>query len=158
MNDKLDRVRRVLEGAGLGWLLQDDVEVRCKMYLEEMAEMDAWLAERGVARKRSFLEEAEEDPEATRAVVQTFAVPMTTPIRGVAYLVADGADIRDISFEYRDGESVCLKVAVAPGSGRRPVVQAESTEVWDVEFLRHLSIMKMGDQPLLSGYYALRTD
>jgi hypothetical protein len=145
------KIETLLAGAGVGWLLNDEQEATLARLEEEIDEFECWLRDTGYVGPA--FPEIVERPEKYRAVVQTFAMPMTTPIRAVAFLVSHGAEIESLSFEYRQAEQVALTIVVKDREGSESVT-AESDQVWDVQFLRHIGIMKMGDAPYLSGYYA----
>ena len=89
-----------------------------------------------------------------KPLVQTFASPMTAPIRAMVYCILDGAQVKAIRFDYRFKARAHLEVDVGYDSGESATFSSD--DVYDSEALRHFGLMKMGKAPIIDGYYAFR--
>jgi hypothetical protein len=89
-----------------------------------------------------------------KPLVQTFASPMTTPIRTMVYCVLDSAQVKAIRFEYRFKALAHIEIDVEYDSGEEATFKSDN--LWDAEVLRHFGLMKMGKAPVIDGYYAFR--
>ena len=86
-------------------------------------------------------------------LVQTFASPMTAPIRAMVYCILDGAQVKAIRFDSASGRAH-LEVDVEYDSGEAATFTSDN--LYDAEALRHFGLMKMGEAPVMDGYYAFR--
>ncbi len=68
------------------------------------------------------------------------------------YCLLQGAQVRSlqVNYEYCHSATLRVEVEVTPGE----TLPFESTELWDFEALRHFGLMKMGNKPVVDGYYS----
>ena len=154
MSDQdLTNLARLLHASGIGWLLQEDRDVRLRQIAAEIAELSHELSRRLAPAKIDALGEMLNEPEALKPLVQMFASPTSCAMRAMVYCVLRGMEISMIDFSYRLKRTVMLSVAVQNDvTGQELTFQSDL--VWDVEILRHLGIMVMGKKPILHGFYA----
>jgi hypothetical protein len=153
MNEQ--QLDRVLELSDVGWVLAEDRVERAQQILLEMRQVDLYFNETfGRPLEPPVANAILADVARLKPLVQTFASPMTTPIRTMVYCVLDGAQIKAIRFDYRFKARAHLEVDVEYESGENTTFTSDN--VWDVEALRHFGLMKMGQAPVIDGYYAFR--
>jgi len=146
-------LRTVLEAAGVGWLVpDDDADDVAARVLQEIAELEDYLRDR-LGVDTELLADFDRD-ERLAAVVQTFASPMTTAMRAMAYAVVTGGRVETLDVRYRYGREVALRVEVAMPEGGS--LEFASDELWDFQALRHFGLLKAGGRPVIDGFYATR--
>jgi hypothetical protein len=153
----LPRLKTVFAVCGVGWMFDEDAEARANQVLIEMHQLDRYYFEKF---KRPLDPPISElilsDTTRFKPLVQSFASPMSDAIRTMIYCVLEGAQVMSIRFSYEFRRSVQLDIAVGfPGAEQ---VSFSSTNLWDVEAIRHFGLMKMGNAPVIDGYYAFRKD
>lgn len=149
------QLREVFDLCDVGWVFSAEPSTQAERVFREMQEVDKALRERVPHRRLAPLADAIlEDVTRLKPLVQTFASPMTTPIRAMVYCVLDGAQVLSITFDYEFKSRSRLKVEVEYETGER--AGFESDDLWDAEALRHFGLMKLGDAPVVDGYYAFR--
>lgn len=144
---------QLLETSGVGWLLQQDKDVRLRQIALEIAELSGELNRRLAPAKIDALDEMLDEPVALKPLVQMFASPTSCTMRAMVYCVLRGMDIIAIDFSYRLKQTVTLTVSVRNDVTGQELT-FESDLLWDAEILRHLGIMAMGKKPVLHGFYA----
>ncbi|WP_437610716.1 hypothetical protein WMF20_03655 [Sorangium sp. So ce834] len=152
-DEELTNLARLLEASGVGWLLQQDRDVRLRQIAAEIAELSSELSRRLAPAKIDALGEMLNEPEAMKPLVQMFASPTSCAMRAMVYCVLRGMEISAIDFSYRLKRTVALTVSVQNDVTGQELT-FESDLVWDAEILRHLGIMTMGKKPVLHGFYA----
>jgi hypothetical protein len=149
------QLRLIFEDSEVGWVFGEDATERAQQFLREMHDVDRYYNATFHRPLDPPLAEAIlHDAARFKPLVQTFASPMTTPMRTMVYCVLDGAQVKAIQFEYRFKARARLEVAVEYDSGDKATFASDN--LWDVEVLRHFGLMKMGDAPVIDGYYAFR--
>jgi hypothetical protein len=139
----------------IGWVFEEDAAERAQQSLREMDEVDRLFDDTfGRPIDPRLAEAICQDVARFKPLVQTFASSMTTPIRTMVYCILDGAQVKAIRFEYRLKACAHLEVDVEYDSGERATFKSDN--LWDAEALRHFGLMKMGDKPVIDGYYAFR--
>ncbi|MGK3967047.1 hypothetical protein WMF38_23100 [Sorangium sp. So ce118] len=152
-DEELINLARLLEASGVGWLLQQDRDVRLRQIDTEIAELSSELSRRLAPAKIDALGEMLNEPDAMKPLVQMFASPTSCEMRAMVYCVLRGMEIAAIDFSYRLKRTVALTVSVKNDITGQELT-FESDLVWDAEILRHLGIMTMGKKPVLHGFYA----
>jgi hypothetical protein len=152
-DEDLANIARLLEVSGIGWLLQEDRDVRLRQIAAEITELSSELSRRLAPAKIDLLGEMLKEPEALKPLVQMFASPTSCVMRAMVYCVLRGMEISAIDFSYRLKRTVTLTVSVQNDVTGQELT-FESDLVWDAEILRHLGIMAMGKKPILHGFYA----
>jgi hypothetical protein len=147
----------LLAKAGVGWLLEGkpttEQRVISKQIADEIRLVEAECRAR-LKRPIDLRDIMTTDVTTYTPLIQTFATPMTAPIRAMVYCVLSGARIRRLSYAYEERQSSRLKVIVAFADDREH--EFDSAEHWDAEVLHHFGIAKLGERPLLDGYFAFR--
>lgn len=141
-----------LHESGVGWLLNQDADARLEQIRSEILDVSAELSRRLPRMKIDVLAEVLTDP-ALKPLVQMFASPTTRDMRAMVYCVLRGMTIKDIEFSYKLKQRVDLAV-VLQNEITGEELTFKSDRVWDVEILRHLGIMTMGNRPIIHGFYA----
>ena len=146
---------RLLQEAGVGWLLQPEDPARTLQRVRtEISDLQAWLADAGrPAADLPCL--IADNAEHYKPLIQSFASPVTTPARGAIFLLLQGLTLREAALSYAERDHVTLDLVLCDEQGSE--VRAHSTELWDVELLAHVGLMKIGDEPVIHGYYAHAT-
>lgn len=147
------KLASLLDASGVGWLLQQDPEVRLRQIATELTELSDELSRRLAPARIDALGEMLKEPLALKPLVQMFASPTTCAMRAMVYCVLRGMEITSIDFSYRLKRTVMLTVSVRDDATGHELT-FESDSVWDAEILRHLGIMAMGKKPILHGFYA----
>ena len=147
-----EKLAELLEASGVGWLLAESRDERLAKIAQEIAKVSSELS-RLLSAEVDVWREMRDDPAALKPLVQMFASPTSCIMRAMVFCVLRGMNIESIDFCYRSRQSVSLNVTLQHDvTGER--YPFRSRLVWDVEILRHLGIMKMGDKPILHGFYA----
>ena len=149
------QLRLIFEQSDVGWVFEEHADERTQAILSEMHETDVVLHDTVGRPLAPSLEDAILAEVARfKPLIQTFASPMTAPIRAMVYCVLDGAQVKAIRFDYRFKARAHLEVDVEYDSG--VAATFASDDVYDAEALRHFGLMKMGKAPIVDGYYAFR--
>lgn len=149
------QLREVFEQCDVGWVFDENASERAKQILIEMHEADRVFNEKiGRPLDPPLAEAIPADVARLKALVQTFASPMTAPIRAMVYCILDGAQVKAIRFDYRFKARAHLEVDVEYDSGEAATFTSDN--LYDAEALRHFGLMKMGEAPVMDGYYAFR--
>ena len=150
-----EQFQTVLELADVAWLLNDSPRERYEQVMREMADVDAIMTRSFTMMRYAPVAEAIlSDPDRLKPLVQTFASPMTAPIRAMVYCVLEGAKVDEVNFRYVHKQQSQLEVVVSFDSGES--ARFQSAELWDAEALRHFGLMKSSGKPVIDGYYAFR--
>lgn len=152
-DEEIENLARLLEASGVGWLLQEERDVKLRQISVELTTLSDELSRRLAPAKIDAQGEMLKEPEALKPLVQMFASPTSCAMRAMVYCVLRGMEITSIDFSYRLKQTVTLTVSVQ-NDATGQVLTFESDLVWDAEILRHLGIMAMGKKPILHGFYA----
>ncbi len=151
----LEQLRTIFGLCDVGWVFDMGAEERGRQILREMVEVDQAFAGTFGRPLDPPLERAiAADVTRFKPLVQAFASPMTAPIRTMIYCVLDGAQVIAVRYEYVHRQISHLTVSIEFDSGENATF--ESGELWDAEALRHFGLMKMGEKPVIDGYYAFK--
>ena len=86
-----EQFQTVLERADVAWLLNDSPRERYQQVMREMADVDAIMTRSFTMMRYAPVAEAIlSDPDRLKPLVQTFASPMTAPIRAMVYCILEG--------------------------------------------------------------------
>lgn len=144
----------------VGWVFEqatseegpDQVAERIRAH---MSKVNQEMAKAFPLRPHLLVEESiRTDSSQFKALIQAFASPVTAPMCAMIYAVLDGAEVTAIEFSYKARESVSLSLTVQYETGEAATFLSD--DAWDVEVLRHFGIMKLGNKPVIDGYYAFR--
>lgn len=151
--------QQLLKDAGVGWVLDShgkDPALLGDRLNAELQEVRAVLADKLGDGAPNAEELIVSRPEDFRAVIQTFASPMTAEIRAAAVLATvDGTSIVGLQLDYRFRNRFHMRVLLETRDGA--LAEFVSHDIWDAEALRHLGIMKINDQPVFQGYLSFRS-
>lgn len=148
---RLARLGRVVRAAGADRLLLGERQATLVRWLGSVDALEGWLLAQ-LAEECDVLREAERDPSALRPLLESLASPLSTPVRAAVYVLVTGGELREIQYAYARGERSHMRIVVATALGR--TIESTSEEIWDVDFLRHLGLMKAGNRPIVDGYYS----
>jgi hypothetical protein len=155
MNVDNDKLRLVFDLSDVGWMFDQDAATRVQQVVSEMADLDTFFeATFHRPLKPTVAQAIFSDVTRFKPLVQTFAAPMTTPMRTMVFCVLDGAQIKGIRFEYRFKAKAVLDVEVQFDSGEAATFSSD--DLWDAEVLRHFGLMKLSGKPVVDGYFAFR--
>jgi hypothetical protein len=155
VNSSQIKLASLLQGAGVGWVLHEGQDERTHKILAEIEEVDRYYQEAfGQKLVPSLWEQMSAHSGNLKPLIQSFASPMTPPIRTMIYCVLSGASVRSVRYDYEAQRKSTLSVAVRLPSGKEHMF--ESDELWDAEVLRHFGFFKKGGRPIIDGYYAFR--
>ncbi len=143
----------LLERGGLAWLVRDADSAPHQM--ERVMEAEKEYEARFGGRV-DLLAACKAIPDKMRAWPQALAAGVCPGLLAmVARVLLHDAWVVHVRFEFESRKSVRLEIAI---EDREAGVQRfESTEIWDAEVLRHFGLMKVGEKPIIDGYYAFRT-
>jgi hypothetical protein len=151
----LEQLRTIFGLCDVGWVFDEGAEERSRQILREMVDVDrVFASEFGRPLDPPIEQAIAADVTRFKPLVQAFASPMTAPIRAMIYCVLDGAQVKAVQYEYVYRQVSRLRVSIEFDSGEKATF--ESDELWDAEALRHFGLMKMGEKPVIDGYYAFR--
>jgi hypothetical protein len=153
MNER--QLREVFDQCDVGWVFDEFAAERAEKILHEMHDVDRVFREAiGRPLDPPLAQAIPADVARLKPLVQTFASPMTAPIRAMVYCILDGAQVRAIRLDYKFKARSHLEVDVEYDSGEAATFASD--DVYDAEALRHFGLMKMGKAPVIDGYYAFR--
>jgi len=143
------------ERCDAGWIFsQDSVETVAQM-LAEISQVERYCAEQLHRPQGTPLQDRiMSDVDRYKPLVQTFALPMTTPMRAMVLCILEGAQVQRIGFDYSLKQRANIQVELEFESGEW--ASFSSADVWDAEVLRHFGLMKIDAAPVIDGYYAFR--
>ena len=144
----------VLAKADVAWILGQSPHECHERVLKEMREVDSIMKQRFTTTYKPVADAILSDPQRLTPLVQTFASPMTAPIRAMVYCVLEGAQVDEVTFRYIHKQQSQLEVTVSFNTGAS--ARFQSSELWDAEALRHFGLMKASGKPVIDGYYAFR--
>ena len=75
-------------------------------------------------------------------------------MRTMIYCVLAGASIERVRFEYKSQQKSALEITVEFPTGLGATFT--SNDIYDAEVLRHIGLMKLGEAPVIDGYYPFR--
>lgn len=138
--------------AGVGWLLEEYREERLAAIVSDIASVSEEVSRR-VGRRVDVASELDSNRDDLMPLVQSFASPMSNSIRSLVYLLLRGGDLVALDFSYRERRKADLRATISFEAREH---EFSSDDLWDAEVLRHLGLMKMGDRPVIHGYFAFR--
>jgi hypothetical protein len=140
------QLQQVFEQCDVGWMFAQGAVERARQVLREMHEVDRVFFERFNRPLDPPVADAIlADVTRFKALVQTFASPMTAPIRAMAYCLLDGAQLKAVRFDYRFKARAHLEIEIEYDPGEP--VTFSSDDLWDAEALRHLGLVKRARHP-----------
>jgi hypothetical protein len=151
--EEVQRIVDAFNAADVGWYFDHDVAMRAENVAAEAGRVSAEVTNR-LGHRVDVLNELLSNPTRLAAFVQTFAMPMTNPIRAMVYLILGGARVVELQYAYSRSSTSDLHVTLETVSHDR--LEFGSTELWDAEVLRHFGLAKLGDKPLVDGYFAFK--
>ena len=105
----------------------------------------------------NLFQEMKERTSELKAFIQTFAVPMTNVMRAMVYfIVADSAEIKELSLNYKQKESFYLKIILDCDPIPLNNPEFESLDLWDIDLMRHFTYMKLSDAPIIDGFLPVK--
>ncbi len=148
----------LLTGARVGWLLDSNAECLPELFgrlEEELADVDQLLRNRLNDKAPDIVAMlCGRHVDEIAPFIQTFASPMSAPIRAAALLLVLGHSVIELDMTYQDRSSFHLRLVVGEEDGTSH--EFTSASIWDGEAVRHIGLMKLGDQPVMHGYYSFR--
>jgi hypothetical protein len=160
MTPSADQLARLFETADVGWVFDpstfgEEPAATAARILHEMALVDRVLASKiGLLHPKPVVDSIFSDSARLKPLIQAFASPVTAEMRAMIYCVLDGAEVLSIQVTYERQAHADIRVVVEYESGLQAVFLSD--DVWDFEVLRHFGTMKLGDRPVVDGYYAFR--
>lgn len=152
---RISQLTALLQGAGAGWILDEEPEARAQQILNEIDAVEqCYHRTFGRTLDPPLWEQLCTEARGLKPLIQSFASPMTTPIRTMIYCVLDGASIKSLRYVYDAEQKSELAVEIEYPSGERATFTSD--DLWDAEVLRHLGLMKASGRPVVDGYYAFR--
>lgn len=89
-----------------------------------------------------------------KAFLQTFTLSVSNEMIAMVYFIAiENAEIKALTVNYICKKSFALNIELALPSGKK--ISFRSDNIWDIEVIRRLGVMKMNDKPLFAGYFLL---
>ena len=145
------QLQEVFRQAGVGWYLKQASAPSVADVQRMAADVSRVLKSRGLSTADVF-QEMVSDPDGLAAFVQTFAMPMSSEIRAMVWCIVRGASVVSLRYEYeaRSRSELVVTIHVDPQKD----VEFRSTDLWDAMILRHLGFAKIGQKPLIDGYFA----
>lgn len=142
----------LIKDAGLGWLVQD--RQNAAGLLRQIDAASAEYASR-YSSAENLWEACRSSPKPMQAFLQALAAGVSPLMLAmVARILLRDAWVMKVSFEFASRRAVALHVEIEDADGGRQ--SFDSSEVWDAEVLRHFGLMKVGDKPVIHGYYAAK--
>ncbi len=142
----------LLKDAGLGWLVKDVQNADGLLQVIDAA--SAVYAAR-FASAENLWDACKAAPEVMRAFLQALAAGVSPPLLAmVARILLHDAWVMKVDFAFASHRDIALHVEIEDLEGGRQ--SFHSREVWDAEVLRHFGLMKVGDKPVIHGYYAAK--
>lgn len=102
-----------------------------------------------------LVREYQTNPSQVRAFLQSLGGSRTPVMLLMAWRVVQGLSITKVEMDYQEGVSFFMKVVLRSDDGTEDPPY-ESRDISDFALFRHLGILKIDDNPVLNGFYALR--
>jgi hypothetical protein len=160
MNCTTDRLEQLIRDCGEGWLI--DWHVPREQALSDLRDV---LRRANVAGRAllgdvmspltpdALIEASSKNPHKVRAFLQVLGTA-TPQMLVMVWRVLQGIEISEIQMEYRENAPFRLRIRLSSSNDDRPELY-ESSDIDDAAVLRHLGTMKLGDNGLFDGFYAL---
>lgn len=149
------QLQQVFNKCDVGWIFSEDAVDTTARLLAEIGQVEHYCAETLHRQQDTPLQtRILADVDRYKPLVQTFASPMTTPMRAMVLCILEGAQVQRIGFDYSLKQRANIQVELEFESGER--ASFSSADVWDAEVLRHFGLMKIDAAPVIDGYYAFR--
>jgi hypothetical protein len=156
---------QIFNSSNVGWIFShcdsNQHDAIAQNIFREMQEVELLYSERFKKTfKPSIFEEIQANIDNMKAFTQTFAVPISVEMRLMAFCLVKGAEILTLTLEYERLKKVTLTIKLLLNLGDtlrsdyETVQTFTSNELWDLEMLKHVGLIKRGGQPLISGYYS----
>ncbi|GEM_PF-5044288 len=142
----------LLVNAGVGWLVADPRNA--PGLLQRLDEAATEYNSRFKTRA-DLLAACRMMPEKMRAFLQALMAGVSPCLLAmVARILLREASVIGLRFEVVSHRSAALHIEIQdPDMGQQSF---DSTDIWDAEVLRHFGLMKLGDEPIIAGYYAAK--
>ena len=149
--EREETLSKLLEENGLTWALAGDAGAAGRILGVLEATASEYRTHFG--SDVDLLAAARAKPDEMRAFLQTLTAGVSPAFLAlVARILLRGAKVVCVRFEFEARKTLSLHVEIADPDGRRYAF--DSTDLWDVQILRHLGLMKAGGVPFIDGYYA----
>ncbi len=156
-----DPLEQIIRDAKEGWLIDwfaPPEEALPYLRTKLTAADDAARARLGANAPRltpdALVEEYRADPRKVRAFIQVLGAVETPHILLMVWRIVQGSAIQAIEVNYQSEHSFHMRVVLRPPDGEEDEIY-DSHDVDDAVVLRHFGIMKMGDAPVMDGFFAL---
>jgi hypothetical protein len=155
--EELRQLRTLFETVDLGWVFVEFRDERAEQIIKEMREVEACFTEKfQIPLKPPLFEQLRANTTALLPLIQSFVSPMTTPIRTMIFCVLNGASIERLHFDYESKRLSVLEVMIEFPTGLAATFSSD--DIYDAEALRHVGLMKLGNAPMIVGYYPFRKE
>jgi len=160
-----DPLEEVIRSSGEGWLIdwfeprdQAISHLRKRLQAADEASRHRLGAVAPSLTAEALIAEHQRNPHKVRALLQVLPTVQTPDILVLVRRILDGASIKTMKLDYSMQKSFHLVVELEPLETQVTGERYESTDIEDAVILRHLGILKMGDQPVFDGFYPLNVE
>lgn len=146
-----EELRALFVRAGRGSLFDDAADRVAADIRKDIERVEAEYARRYGSKPNLMVRLCEQGDE-LMAFVQALAAPMSTSVRVLVLQMIAGASLVALDYRYREREESHLEIRIRMPDGKEDRFVSE--DLWDTEVIRHLGTMKVGERPVLDGYFA----
>lgn len=161
-NDAPCNLEELVRRAGEDWLIDWYVPKKAALphLLAMLDQADARLRQRYPAadpgiNEQSLLAEFQRSPHKVRAFLQAVGETDSPDMLVMAWRLLQGSEVAEADLHYQSRKRFTLRVKLTSPEGGAEEVY-ESDDIDDAAMFRHFGILKMDDQPVLDGFYALQ--
>lgn len=156
-----DPLERLIRESGEEWLLDlhSPPEGALQTLRSTLQAVAQAAARRGDPQfgESQLIEEYRRNPHRVQAFLQLLGCRRSPDILWMAWRVIQGWRVERLSVVYEHARQFRLEVVLSGFNGRDRVEETyQSDSIFDLQVLRHFSVMTLGGAPYIEGLYALR--
>jgi hypothetical protein len=146
--DRIARIRKALEQAGLDWLFAaPDADERASALANEFTEAEDFYNGR-YRQNLQLLDKVETEPELYKPFLQSIGLPLSKEIRTVILRLLEGREIRELEFQYRKNGDSALLIKL---DDEYPDIPIRASSPWDALLLPQLGYLVSDEKLELAG-------
>ena len=160
MKDQAIRLEKLIEDAGFGWGLRlfSPQKDAAAFYSARLDQLDEFMASQGLGKSGptvAIIESlCEHSPFRADAILEAIISIKSPQILCAAWRIIQGMTVQSLTVDYAHCKRFDLTVTLKSPYGDSEVYRSDDID--DLPFIRHLGKCKLGGQPLLNGFHALK--
>lgn len=157
----MDPLEQIIRDSNEGWLIdwfapREEALAHLRSRLTAVDDAARHRLGGGALRltPESIVQEYRTNPRKVRAFIQVLGAVETPHILLMVWRILQGFAIQAIELNYQSEQSFHMRLVLRSPYGEADEIY-DSDDVDDAVVLRHFGIMKMGDAPVMDGFFAL---